>query len=101
MISIFPENRVLASAASVSTALMSQRGALEAWQSALAAKWCDEYLSPETLANDLTETARDLALGSYGGPRGNYVNAITLARLILGQAGMSQEGRTQFSEMHW
>lgn len=90
-----PENRVLAAAAGLSAGLISERGTLEPWQSALAFKWRKEFNRPETLHDDLAQTAKGLAVGTYGGPRGKYIHALTLARLILGQAGMSQEGRTR------
>lgn len=90
-----PENRVLASAAWVSAGLISQQGILEPWQSTLAIKWRKAFSCPTTLRSDLAITAKDLALGNYGGPRGKYASALTLARLILGQAGMSQDGKSQ------
>ncbi|MBN9115824.1 MAG: hypothetical protein J0I36_11200, partial [Pandoraea sp.] len=89
------ENRVLASAAWVAAGLVSERGRLEPWQSSLAFKWRKAYHRPDMLASDLAHTAIGLANGAYGGPRGRYVHALTLARLILGQAGLSQEGRTR------
>ncbi len=90
-----PENRVLAAAGWISAGLISKRGILEPWQYALASKWRRSFERRATLSNDLAITARGLAEGKYGGPRGKYAHALTLAQLILGQAGMSQEGRTR------
>lgn len=89
------ENRVLAAAGWVAAGLVSERADLEPWQSSLVFKWRKAFHRPDSLRGDLAETARGLANGEYGGPRGHYVHALTLARLILGQAGMSQEGRTR------
>ena len=90
-----PENRVLSAAAWLAAGLISKKGALESWQSSLAFKWRKKFSRPDMLHDDLAETAKGLAVGTYGGPRGKYVHALTLARLILGQSGMSQEGRTR------
>lgn len=90
-----PENRVLAAAGWVAAGLISERTDLEPWQSALVFKWRKAFHRPDILLDDLRETARGLANGAYGGPRGRYVQTLTLARLILGQAGLSQEGRTR------
>ncbi len=89
-----PENRVLAAAAWTAAGLLSERANLEAWQSTIAFKWKRLFERKETLKEDLMETAEGLVKGEYGGPRGKYINALVLARLILGRAGMSQESRT-------
>lgn len=90
-----PENRVLAAAAWRAAGLVSEHGQLEAWQSSLVFQCRKAFHRPESMQDDLAMTARGLAEGQYGGPRGRYVSTLTLARLILGQAGISQGDRAE------
>lgn len=87
-----PENRVLAAAARIAAKNLKVR---ENWQLELTFRWQRKFYRPSLLQADLAITAQRLAEGFYGGPRGAYGSGLTLARLILGQAGMSLEGRTR------
>lgn len=80
------ENRVIAAAARLAVQHLKVR---EDWQLKLAARWQRNFYRPGSLQSDLAITAERLARGFYGGPRGAYASGVTLARLILGQAGMS------------
>lgn len=87
-----PENRVLAAAARHAAKSLTER---EAWQQELSSRWQRKFYRLTSLQSDLAITAQRLAEGFYGGPRGAYGSCLTLARLILGQAGISLEGRTR------
>lgn len=87
-----PENRVIAAALRTAIQYLKVH---EDWQLALATRWQREFYRPGSLQPDLAVTAERLGRGFYGGPRGTYASGLTLARLILGQAGISLQGEAR------
>jgi len=80
-----PENRVLSKAAQTALPLLDADG--ESRMRDALAKWSARAL--DFKAEDLREVDRWLAGHKLGGSRGYYVNALSLAKIILGQSGIS------------
>jgi 5-methylcytosine-specific restriction endonuclease McrBC regulatory subunit McrC len=83
-----PENRVLGKASQVAIPFLMDevnsqlRFAAESW----SRRFADDFT-----ARDLFEVDRWLASRKLGGSRGYYVKALSLAKILLGQSGLSTE----------
>lgn len=82
------ENRVLAAAGSIAASLIGS--AIPAEKEFLQ-KFGQRFARPRTLQSDLSEINAGLASGRYMGARGYYVRALTFAKLLLADAGLSQD----------
>lgn len=84
-----PENRMLGKAAEMAMPFL--RGEHSSLQSAVE-HWARRF-SPDFAADDIVKVDRWIAGRKLGGSRGYYVKALSLARVILGQAGLSSDHR--------
>jgi 5-methylcytosine-specific restriction endonuclease McrBC regulatory subunit McrC len=83
-----PEHRVLGKAADVALKLLQLQE--DSHDATCATEWSRRFGSHFRL-DDLQEVSKNLMAQRYGGSRGYYARALGLARIVLGDAGYSQD----------